>query len=82
MVKFSNEPGSELHVVWKRAAWVQETCLLILITLLLAASTSFHKGLRKCFAKDYEHLFDIPYKIKNDNNVSGLSPTHIPAAGW
>ena len=29
MVKFANEPGSKPLLAWKRASWVQETCLLI-----------------------------------------------------
>ena len=31
----------------------------------------------KCFAKNYEHLFDIPYNARIDNDVSGLSPIYI-----
>ena len=45
MVKFSNEPGSEPLLAWKKASWMQETCLLIQATLLRAASRSFHRGL-------------------------------------
>jgi len=81
VVKFSNEPGSEPLLAWKRANWVQETCLLIQSTVLRAASLYFHRGLRKCFANDYAHLFDSPVCSRLDNNVSGHSPTHIPAAG-
>ena len=81
VVKFSNEPGSEPLLAWKRANWVQETCLLIQSTVLRAASLYFHRGLRKCFANDYALLFDSPVCSRLDNNVSGHSPTHIPAAG-
>ena len=28
----------------------------------------------KCFNKDYEHLFDVPYSAKIDNDALGLSP--------
>ena len=77
VVKFSNEPGSEPLLAWKRANWVQETCLLIQSTVLRAASLYFHRGLRKCFAKDYARLFDS----RIDNDVSGHSPTYIPDAG-
>ena len=81
MVQFSNEPGSEPLLAWKRAIWVQETCLLIQAALLREASRSFHRGLRKCFEEDYEHLFDTPQHSTIDNDVSGLSPIYIPAAG-
>ena len=37
VVKFSNEPGSEPLLAWKRANWVQETCLFIQATLLRTA---------------------------------------------
>ena len=37
MVKFANEPGSEPLLAWKRASWVQETCLLIQAALLREA---------------------------------------------
>ena len=77
MVKFSNEPGSEPLLAWKRASWVQETCLLIQSAVLRAASLYFHRGLRKCFANDYARLFDSPVYTRLDNDVSG----HIPAAG-
>ena len=40
-----------------------------------------HRGLRECFEKDYEHLFDVPPQLRTDNDVSGLSPIYIPAAG-
>ena len=43
VVKFSDEPGSEPLLAWKRANWVQETCLLIQATLLRTASFYFHK---------------------------------------
>ena len=81
VVKFSNEPGSEPLIAWKRANWVQETCLLIQSTVLRAASLYFHRGLRKCFANDYARLFDSPVCSRLENDVSGHSPTHIPAAG-
>ena len=81
MVKFSNEPGSEPLLAWKRVIWVQETCLLIQAALLREASRSFHRGLCKCFEEDYEHLFDTPQHSTIDNDVSGLSPIYIPAAG-
>ena len=81
LVKFSNEPGSEPLLAWKRASWVQETCLLIQATVLRTASRLFHRGLRECFEKDYEHLFDVPQHSRTDNDVSGLSPIYIPAAG-
>lgn len=80
MVKFSNEPGSEPLLAWKRATWVQETCLLIQAALLREASGSFHRGLHECFEKDYEHLFHTPNLSRIDNDVSGLSPIYIPAA--
>ena len=53
VVKFSDEPGSEPLLAWKRANWVQETCLLIQATLLRTASFYFHRGLQKCFPGDY-----------------------------
>jgi len=81
MVKFSNEPGSEPLLAWKRAIWVQETCLLIQAALLREASRSLHRGLNECFEKDYEHLFDTPRHSRLDNDMSGLSPIYIPAAG-
>ena len=81
VVKFSNEPGSEPLLAWKRANWVQETCLLIQSTVLRAASLYFHRGLRQCFANDYARLFDSPVCSRLDNDVSGHSPIHIPAAG-
>ena len=81
MVKFANEPGSKPLLAWKRASWVQETCLLIQATVLRSASRLFHKGLRECFEKDYERLFDVPQHIRTDNDVSGPSPIYIPAAG-
>ena len=81
MVKFANEPGSKPLLAWKRASWVQETCLLIQATVLRSASRLFHKGLRECFEKDYERLFDVPQHIRTDNDVSGPSPFYIPAAG-
>ena len=71
MVKFSNEPGSEPLLAWKRASWMQETCLLIQATVLRTASRLFHKGLRECFEKDSEHLFDVPQHSRTDNDVSG-----------
>ena len=37
--------------------------------------------LYQCFEKDYEHLFDVPQQLRTDNDVSGLSPIYIPAAG-
>ena len=81
MVKFSNEPGSEPLLGWKGAIWVQETCLLIQAALLREASRSFHRGLRKCFEEDYEHLFDTPQHSRIDNDMSGLPPIYIPVAG-
>ena len=59
VVKFSDEPGSEPLLAWKRANWVQETCLLIQATLLRTASFYFHKGFHKCFPDDYDHLFKL-----------------------
>ena len=75
--------GSEplLALAWKRASWVQETCLLIQAAVLRTASRLFHRGLRVCFKEDYEHLFDVPQHSRTDNDVSGLSPIYIPAAG-
>jgi len=81
MVKFSNEPGSEPLLAWKRASWVQETCSLIQAAVLRTASRLFHRGLRECFEQDYEHLFDVPRHSRTDNDVSGLAPIYIPAAG-
>ncbi len=81
VVKFSNEPGSEPLIAWKRANRVQETCLLIQHTVLRAASLYFHRGLRQCFANGYARLFDSPVISRLDNAVSGRSPTYIPAAG-
>ena len=81
VVKFSNESRSEPLLARKRANWVQETCLLIQNTVLRAASLYFHRGLRKCFANDYARLFDSPVHSRLDNDVSGHSPTYIPAAG-
>merc|ERR1711871_1700688 len=59
VVKFSNEPGSEPLIAWKRANWVQETCLLIQSTVL---------------TDDYELLFDSPVSRRLDNTVLGHSP--------
>ena len=81
VVKFSNEPGSEPLLTWKRANWVQETCLLIQNTVLRAASLYFQRGLRKFFANDYARLFDSPVHSRPLNDVSGHSPTYIPAVG-
>ena len=81
VVKFSNEPGSEPLLAWKRANCVQETCLLIQATLLRTASFYFHEGHQKCFPVDYDHLFNNPVNNRIDNNTSGRSPTYIPAAG-
>ena len=53
---------------------MQETCLLIQATVLRAASLYFHRGLRKCFAKDYARLFDSPVNSRLDNDVSSRSP--------
>ena len=53
---------------------MQETCLLIQSTVLRAASLYFHGGLRKCFANDYELLFDSPVSRRLDNTVLGHSP--------
>ena len=80
MVKFSNEPGSEPLLAWKRASWVQETCLLIQGTVLRTASRLFHSGLHEFF-DEYEQLFDVPPHSRTDNDVSGLAPIYIPAAG-
>ena len=52
VVKFSNEPGSEPLLAWKRANWVQETCQLIQAVALRVASRYFHRGLRQCFTND------------------------------
>ncbi len=41
----------------------------------------FHRGLRKFFANDYARLFDSPVHSRLNNDVSGHSPTDIPAAG-
>ena len=81
VVKFSDEPGSEPLLAWKRANWVQETCSLIQDTLLHTASFYFHRGLHKCFPGDYDHLFNSPANSRLDNNTSGRSPIYIPAAG-
>ena len=77
VLKFSNGPWSEPLLAWKRANWVQETCLLIQNTVLRAASLYFHRGLRKCFANDYMRFFDSPVHSRLDNDVSGRSPTNI-----
>ena len=29
----------------------------------------FHRRLRECFDKDYEHLFDVPQHTRTDNDV-------------
>ena len=81
VVKFSNEPGSEPLLAWKRANWVQETCQLIQAAALRAASHYFHRGLRQCFTNDYEFLFDSPVNGRIDNDASGHSSIYIPAAG-
>jgi len=81
LVEFSNEPRSKLVPSWKRAAWEQEICLLIRAASLRAASRFFHRGLRKCFDKDYKQLFGVPYSARIDNYASGLSPIYISAAG-
>ena len=81
LVKFSNEPGSEPLLAWKRASWVQETCSLIQAAVLRTASRLFRSGLHVCFTEDYEHLFDVPQHFRTDNDVSGLAPIYIPAAG-
>ena len=75
------EVRSDSEVNWKRASWVQETCSLIQAAVLRTASRLFHRGLRECFEKDYEHLFDVPQHSRTDNDVSGLAPIYIPAAG-
>ena len=80
LVKFSNEPGSEPLLAWKRASWVQETCLLIQATVLRTATRLFHSGLNEFF-DEYEQLFDVPPHSRTDNDVSGLAPIYIPAAG-
>ena len=80
IVKFSNEPGSESLLAWKRASWAQETCSLIQAAVLRTGSRLFYRGLRECFEKDYEHLFDVPQHFRTDNDVLGLSPTYNPAA--
>ena len=80
LVKFSNEPGSGPLLAWKRASWVQETCLLIQATVLRTASRLFHSGLHE-FCDEYEQLFDVPPHSRTDNDVSGLAPIYIPAAG-
>ena len=81
MVKFSNEPGSEPLLAWKKASWMQETWSLIQAAVLRTASRLFHRGIRECFQKDYKHLFEVPQQSRTDNDVSGLSPNYIPAAG-
>eukprot|EP00944_MAST-04C_sp_MAST-4C-sp1_P014985 g14985.t1 len=77
VVKFSNEPGSEPLLAWKRANWVQETCQHIQAAALRAASRYFHRGLRQCFQNDYAFLFDSPVNGRIDNDTSGRSPTYI-----
>ena len=72
---------SEPLLAWKRANWVQETCLFIQATLLRTASFYFHKRLQKCFPVDYDHLFNSPVNNRVDNNTSGHTPIYIPAAG-
>ena len=47
VVKFSDEPGSEPLLAWKRANW-EETCLLIQATLL----RTFHFT----FIRDFENV--------------------------
>jgi len=81
IVKSPNASGSLPLLAWKRASWVQETCLLMQATLLRTASRFFHGGLHERFDKDYKHLFDVSQHIRTDNDVSGLSPIYIPAAG-
>ena len=81
MVTLTNEPRSEPRLAWKKAAWVQETCLLIQATLFRADSFYFHKGQHTWFTKDYEHLFGIPNSARIDHDASGLSPTYISSAG-
>jgi len=81
-VKFSKERGSKPLLAWKRASWVQETCLLIQATLLRTASRFFHKGLHECFDKDYEHIFHSPQYPGVEITMSGPSPIYMPAAGW
>ena len=60
---------------------MQETCLLIQSTVLRAASLYFHRGLRKCFADDYELLFtsapEHKEKIKKIAKVHDLKVTNI-----
>jgi len=57
------------------------TCLFIQAAVVGKASRLFLKGLRECFEKDYERLFDVPQHIRTDNDVSVPSPIYIPAAG-
>ena len=64
----------------QRASWVQETCLLIQAAVLRTASRLFHSGLHEFF-DEYEQLFDVPPHSRTDNDVSGLAPIYIPAAG-
>ena len=80
-VKFSKERGSKPLLAWKRASWVQETCLLIQATLLRTASRFFHKGLHECFDKDYEHIFHSPQYPGVEIAMSDSSPIYMPAAG-
>ena len=80
-VKFSKELGSKPLLAWKRASWVQDTCLLIQATLLRTASRFFHKGLHECLDKDYEHQFHSPQHPGVGINVPGPSPIYMPAAG-
>ena len=61
--------------------YVQETCSLIQAAVLRTASRLFRSGLHECFTEDYEHLFDVPQHFRTDNDVSGLAPIYIPAAG-
>ena len=81
-LKFSNELGSKPLLAWKRASWVQETCLLIQATLLRTALRFFHKEPHECFGKDYEHLFHSPQHLGVGFNVLGPSPIYMPAARW
>ena len=61
---------------------MQATCLLTQATSLLrTALFYFHRGLQKCFAKNYALLFFIPDHTRINNDVSGHLPAYIPAVG-
>ena len=79
VVIFSNEPGSEPLLAWKRANWVQETCLLIQATVLRAARVM----LRNSF---YLTKGTLPHMRKDTKEaapgtMSKLAKTFIPVCG-